>query len=205
MALVFFIFNIAFSSVSAQKNAQKISSDTPGRFMRSYSIAFYLLILEEGVAATIALEAGETAGHGITCRGSSIVVGRLGSGRGCILPFSGVLAATAEAILDVFQNDHGHTALLLGLLIFPDVLVVAADQGNKGTFLELHLADAFAERSKGLHAHIDPSVILVGTGIIDLRTDTETNEVPFLGELDGRLVVKPLGYDDLGCDNFEHN
>ena len=179
--------------MSAQKNAQKSTSDTPGRLLRSCSIDFNLLILEEGVAAAKALEAGKTVRHGFTRSRRSKSAGRLGRGRGCSLAFSGSLAVAAGAVLDVFQNDDRDTALLLGFLILPDVLVISAGQGHDGAFLELHPADALAEGTERLNADIDPSVVLFCSGVVNLGTNTEPNEISLIRELQSRCVVGTFG------------
>lgn len=178
--------------------------DTHVRLNARDSIVQHPLQVEERVAAAEAFIASEVTRHlTISLRGRSFgcCSARLGTGR--FLTIAGSFATAATAKLDVVQNDYRHAALLLGLLVLPDVFVIAADQIDVGTFFELHTADAIDHRSvEALHRDVDPPMLLLGPGIIDFGADTEPHEVPFIRELDCGVVLVALGYDYLGCEEF---
>lgn len=107
--------------------------------------------------------------------------------------------------LDVVQDeDHGGT-VLAGVLVGPVVFIQAAHEVHVGALLELHFMDAFDDRAEGLDRHVDPAGVVLGTGVVDLLAEAEAREVPLLGELHGRSVVVPPGYDGVGDDCVEHD
>ena len=100
--------------------------------------------------------------------GSAVILG-IGC---CLLAVAGAL--TAAAVFQIIQNHTGHTALLLGLFVLPDILVIPAAQADKGTFLQAHFADAFYECwIEALDGNVDPAVVILSTGIVDLLAYTE--------------------------------
>ena len=124
---------------------------------------------------------------------------------GFLLIWAGLLAVagapTAAAVFQIIQNHTGHTALLLGLLVFPDILVISAAQADKGTFLQAHFADAFNEcRIEALDGDVDPSVVILSTGIVDLLAYTEAHEITLLRKLEGRGVLVAFGDYHIGCE-----
>ena len=91
----------------------------------------------------------------------------------------------------------------MGLLILPDILIIAATQADEGAFLETHLADAVNQAGiKALDGQVDPAVVILGTGIVDLLAHTETDKVALLRELEGRGVLVALGDHHIGCEDF---
>ena len=123
---------------------------------------------------------------------------------GFLLIWAGLLAVagapTAAAVFQIIQNHTGHTALLLGLLVLPDILVIPAAQADKGTFLQTHFADAVNEgRIEALDGNVDPAVVFLGTGVVDLLAYTETHEVALFRELKGGCVLVAFGDYHIGC------
>ena len=160
------------------------------------------LHIEEGIAAAIGLITGEAVGHSIICRRCSIIPGRVLRGGGCFLTVSRVLAAATETILDLIQYDDRHTLLRICLLIFPYVLIVSAAQVDVRTFFQIHFTDPFTQRTKCLNGQVDPSVVLVGAGIINLCSDSESYEISLVGELQSGCVVGTFGNGDLSCEKL---
>ncbi len=180
-------------------------------FFQSYSCAFLgaviqlsspSLHIEEGVAAAKGLEAGEVTGRLVAGRGRSRVPGRVLGFAGCFVAISRILAASAGAELNFVDDDNGHALLRIGLLIFPGVLVVTTGQVDARSFLQIHLADPITEAAKSFDAQVDPSVILVCTGIVHLRPDPEANEVALIGKLQCGCVVGAFGDDNISCEKL---
>ena len=93
--------------------------------------------------------------------------------------------------------------LFLGLLVFPDIFVIASAQTDEGTLLEAHLANAVNQRRvKALDCQIDPAVIVLSPGIVNLLADPEADKVALLGEFEGRRVLVAFGDYHIGCEEF---
>ena len=71
------------------------------------------------------------------------------------------------------------------------------------TFLQAHLTDAFHQGGiEAFDRQIDPSVVVLGAGIIDLGADAESRKVSLIGDLHGGVVVAPLGHNDITCEKL---
>ena len=107
-------------------------------------------------------------------------------------------------VLDVVENEHHSAAGFAGSLVGPGVFVKTAHHVDVGTVLELHPLDALHDAAEGLDGHVDPAVVALRTGIVDLFAEAEAREVPLLGKLHGGCIVVPSGYDGVGDDCVEH-
>ena len=107
--------------------------------------------------------------------------------------------------LDVVQNENHCAAILAGGLVLPGVLVQAAHEVDVGTLLELHLLDAVHHGAEGFDGHVDPAIVALRPGVVDLLAEAEACEVPLLGKLHSGCVVVPSGYDGVGDDCVEHD
>ena len=73
----------------------------------------------------------------------------------------------------------------IALLIFPHILVITTGQRDERTFLETHLTNAIHQSCiEALNRQIDPTMIVIGTGIVDLLAHTEADEITLFRELD---------------------
>ena len=52
---------------------------------------------------------------------------------------------------------------------------------------------------EALDGNVDPAVVLLGTGVVDLLAYTETHEVALFRELKGGCVLVALGDYHIGC------
>ena len=73
-----------------------------------------------------------------------------------------------------------------------------------GALLELHLLNALDEVAEDLDSHVDPAVVALHTGVVDLLAEAEACAALFR-ELHGGGVVVPSGYDGVGDDCVEHD
>ena len=150
--------------------------------------------VEEGRSAE-GLEAGEAGLRFLPAR-------RTGGLCGLVLV---LVLGRRGCVLDVVQNENHCAAILAGGLVLPGVLVQAAHEVDVGTLLELHFLDAVHHGAEGLDGHVDPAIVALRPGVIDLLAEAEAREVPLVGVLHGRVVVVPSGYDSVGDDCVEHD
>ena len=90
--------------------------------------------------------------------------------------------------------------MLFSCLVRPLVLVQPSKQVYIRTCLQLHFLDAAAGAAEGFHRQVDPAVVVILFGVVDLLPNAESDGVPLFGELESWGIVIPLG-DDGSCDD----